>query len=55
VALSDAGEVVRFAAEPTVYKELSRQKVLDGKCWTTPSISGGRLYVRSTKEAACLE
>jgi outer membrane protein assembly factor BamB len=55
VALSDAGEVVRFAAEPSDYKELSRQKVLDGKCWTTPSISGGRLFVRSTKEAACLE
>jgi hypothetical protein len=55
VALSDAGEVVRFAAEPAAYKELSRQKVLDGKCWTTPSISGGRLFVRSTKEAACLE
>jgi outer membrane protein assembly factor BamB len=55
VALSDAGEIVRFAAEPAAYKELSRQKVLDGKCWTTPSISGGRLFVRSTKEAACLE
>jgi outer membrane protein assembly factor BamB len=55
VALSDAGEVVRFAAEPAAYKELSRQKVLEGKCWTTPSISGGRLFVRSTKEAACLE
>lgn len=55
VALSDAGEIVRFAAEPSAYKELSRQKVLEGKCWTTPSISGGRLFVRSTKEAACLE
>jgi outer membrane protein assembly factor BamB len=55
VALSDAGEIVRFAAEPAAYKELSRQKVLDGKCWTTPTISGGRLFVRSTKEAACLE
>jgi outer membrane protein assembly factor BamB len=55
VALSDAGEVVRFAAEPSAYTELSRQKVLDGKCWTTPSISEGRLFVRSTKEAACLQ
>lgn len=55
VALSDAGEIVRFAAEPAAYKELSRQKVLEGKCWTTPSISGGRLFVRSTKEAACLQ
>jgi outer membrane protein assembly factor BamB len=55
VALSDAGEIVRFAASPSEYRELSRQKVLDGKCWTTPTVSGGRLFVRSTKEAACLE
>lgn len=55
VALSDAGEIVRFAAEPAAYKELSRQKVLEGKCWTTPTIADGRLFVRSTKEAACLE
>jgi outer membrane protein assembly factor BamB len=55
VALSDAGEIVRFSATSKEYKEVSRQKVLDGKCWTTPSVSGGRLFVRSTKEAACLE
>jgi outer membrane protein assembly factor BamB len=55
VALSDAGELVRFSAAPGAYKELSRQKVLDGKCWTTPTVSGGRIFVRSTKEAACLE
>lgn len=55
VALSDAGELVRFAAAAGEYKELSRQKVLEGKCWTTPTVSGGRVFVRSTKEAACLE
>jgi len=55
VALSDAGEVVRFGATPSEYREISRQKVLDGKCWTTPTVSGGRLFVRSTREAACLE
>ncbi|MEI6713083.1 MAG: PQQ-binding-like beta-propeller repeat protein [Verrucomicrobiota bacterium] len=55
VALSDAGELVRFAAQPGEYKELSRQAVLTGKCWTTPSVSGGKIFVRSTKEAACLE
>jgi len=55
VALSDTGELVRFSAAPGAYKELSRQKVLDGKCWTTPTVSGGRIFVRSTKEAACLE
>jgi outer membrane protein assembly factor BamB len=55
VALSDAGEIVRFAADSNEYKELGRQKVVEGKCWSTPTVSGGRLFVRSTKEAACLE
>jgi outer membrane protein assembly factor BamB len=55
LALSDAGELVRFEASPAAYKELSRQKVLSGKCWTTPSISNGRIFVRSTLEAVCLQ
>lgn len=55
VALSDAGELVRMTASPAGYKEISRQKVLEGKCWTTPAVAGGRVFVRSTKEAACLE
>jgi outer membrane protein assembly factor BamB len=55
LALSDAGELVRMAASPDAYKEVSRQKVLDGKCWSTPALAGGRIFVRSTKEAACLE
>jgi outer membrane protein assembly factor BamB len=29
--------------------------LLEGKCWTTPVISNGRVYVRSTKEAACID
>jgi hypothetical protein len=44
-----------MVANPDGYKEISRQKVLDGKCWTTPAVAGGRVFVRSTKEAACLE
>ena len=55
MALSDAGELVRFEAKPSGYKELSRQKVLTGKCWTTPSIANGKIFVRSTVEAACLQ
>jgi hypothetical protein len=55
VALSDAGELVVIAARPDSYSELARAKVIDGKCWTTPVISNGRVLVRSTKEAACLD
>lgn len=55
LALSDAGELVLIAAKPDAYTELARGKVLDGKCWTTPAVSNGRVYVRSTKEAACYD
>jgi outer membrane protein assembly factor BamB len=55
VALSDRGEVVLVEANPTAYTELARADVLDGKCWSTPAVSNGRLYARSTKEAVCLD
>jgi outer membrane protein assembly factor BamB len=55
LALSDAGELVGIKASPDGYKELGRFKVLDGKCWTTPVLSNGRVFVRSTKEAACVQ
>lgn len=55
VALTDDGQVVIVEATPSAYKELARAKVLTGKCWTTPALSGGRLYVRSTQEGACVD
>jgi outer membrane protein assembly factor BamB len=55
LALSDAGELVAFDAKPTGYHEVARAKVLDGKCWTTPIISNGLVFARSTKEAVCLD
>ena len=53
--LSDAGELVLVKAVPDSYHEVARAKVLDGKCWTTPVVSNGRVYARSTKEAVCLD
>jgi hypothetical protein len=55
IALSDNGEVVLVEASPSGYKELGRSKAVQGKCWSTPALSNGRLYVRSTKESACLD
>ena len=55
VVLSDAGEVVLVSADPGEYQELGRVKAVTGKCWSTPAYSNGRIYVRSTTEAACLE
>ncbi len=55
LALSDAGELVLIDPQPAAYKELARAKVIDGKCWTTPVLANGHIYVRSTKEAACID
>jgi outer membrane protein assembly factor BamB len=55
VALADNGDLVLIDAQPAEYKELGRAKVLDGKCWTTPILTNGRIYARSTKEAVCLD
>jgi len=55
LALTDDGQLVTVRATPTAYEETARAKVLHGKCWTTPALSNGKLYVRSTQEAACLD
>jgi outer membrane protein assembly factor BamB len=55
VALGDAGQLVLVDPNPKEYRELARATVVSGKCWSTPSLSNGRLYVRSTKEGVCLD
>jgi outer membrane protein assembly factor BamB len=47
--------VVLVEPAPEAYKELARYKAVTGKCWTTPALSNGRLYLRSTVEGVCLE
>jgi outer membrane protein assembly factor BamB len=55
IALSDDGQVALVKATPDGYQELGRTKAITGKCWSTPALSNGKLYVRSTKEGACLD
>lgn len=55
VVLSDAGELVVAKASPDGYEELGRATVLDGKCWSTPAFSDGRVFVRSTEQGGCFE
>ena len=55
LALSDSGELVLIRATPSGYEEVVRADVLPGKCWTTPVISGGHVFARSTQEAVCLD
>ena len=53
--LSDRGRLVLVEASPEAYRERGSVEVLDGKCWTVPTLAGGRLYLRNHEEMLCLD
>lgn len=48
--LSEAGELVFVQATPKEYLERGRVQALRGRCWTAPSLAGGKLYLRNHSE-----
>lgn len=49
ICVSSRGELVVAEASPEEYRELSRAKALEGGVfWTTPVLSDGRIYLRSS-------
>ena len=50
VVLSDRGKLLLVEATPEEYREKGSVQALDGKCWTAPTLAGGRLYLRSHSE-----
>jgi outer membrane protein assembly factor BamB len=55
IVLSERGQLVMVEATPTEYKEKATAEVLQGKCWTMPTLVNGKLYVRNQKEMKCLD
>ena len=56
LCMSSKGELIAAAASPDAYKELGRTKVLGGTCWTTPVLSGGRIFCRNHDgDIVCLD
>ncbi|MCS1411403.1 MAG: hypothetical protein M2R45_04603 [Verrucomicrobia subdivision 3 bacterium] len=56
LVLSESGDLV--AVEPSLegYRELGRKSVLDSICWTPPSLSGKRVFLRNDMgRAVCLQ
>ncbi len=47
IFLTRQGEVVLAPASPDGLKPVARFPALEGKCYATPALDGGRLYVRS--------
>jgi outer membrane protein assembly factor BamB len=56
IALGDAGDLVVAEANAEGYKPISKAKVLEGRCWTTPALAHGRIYCRNAAgDLVCLD
>jgi outer membrane protein assembly factor BamB len=56
IVLSDQGELSVVKATPDRFELLARTQAVGGKCWTTPILAQGRIYVRNSKgELVCLD
>ena len=55
IVLSERGGLVIVEAAPAAYKEKARAQVLQGKCWTQPTLSEGKLYLRNQKQMICID
>ena len=55
LALNEIGELVLVEPNPAAYSEVARFRPFSAKSWNTPAISNGRIYVRGTTAAACVD
>ncbi|MFQ5602214.1 MAG: PQQ-binding-like beta-propeller repeat protein [bacterium] len=55
IVLSERGKLLLIKATPENYLEVASAQVLRGRCWTVPTLAGGKLYVRNQKAMLCLE
>ena len=54
IVLSERGKLVLVEANPERYLEKGSVQVFKGKTWTSPTLSGGKLFLRNQKEIVCL-
>jgi len=56
IALTEGGELVTAEASPASFAPVARAKVLGGRCWVVPVLSGGKLYCRNNQgDLVCLD
>jgi len=49
IVIGETGELVLAEANPTKFVATSRAHVMGGRCWTTPVIAHGKVYVRNSR------
>jgi outer membrane protein assembly factor BamB len=50
IVLGERGQLILAEATPTAFKQVANHQALQGKTWTMPSLSNGKLYLRNQKE-----
>jgi len=55
IILGERGNLALAEATPAGYKEKAAAEVLRGRCWTMPTLAGGKLYIRNQSEMLCLD
>lgn len=55
IVLSERGKLLLIEATPLEYRERASAQVLRGRCWTVPTLVGGKLFIRNQKELLCLD
>ena len=53
IVMTEQGEIVLLAADPTERRELGRIEAMQAKTWNHPVVVGDRLLVRNSEEAVC--
>ncbi len=55
LVLTETGRLMLVSATPEAYVEKAAVQILEGRCWTVPSLSGGRLFLRHREEMVALD
>lgn len=55
IILGEGGKLALAEATPDEYREKALFQLFDDKCWTVPTLAGGKLYLRTQKEMVCLD
>ena len=55
IVLSDTGRLALVEADPAGHSEIAAAQVLEGLCWTAPSLAHGRVYLRDMSQIVCLQ
>jgi len=55
IVLGESGTLALAEATPSDYRQISSFEFSRSKCWTSPILAGGRLYVRDEQKIVCYD